>query len=126
MLKMILRVPRNFDAEYFCHVVTALVNDGKEDYDCTDYDLGDCVTGRDNLRAMFDGEFEYEIDADLIDLETIEVIQSLQKICPAVQFYFEDSGYDKNAIIDDDEFYRAELYYEPCYRNEVKQFRHSV
>lgn len=128
MLKLVLNVPNNFDAESFCHVVTALVNSGKEHYDRTDYDLGDCCKWRKDYSTKI--WHEYEIDAKLIDFETIETICKLQKLCPLVDAYFENSedstATPKKAVPEvPDEFY-ADVYYELFKRGGVKQVRHSA
>ena len=107
MLKMVLTVPRGFDVEQFCHVVSAVSDSWKEHYDWHDYDLSECVFSMDSLT---EGKEKYHIAAGYIDLEIIDTITEMQKICPQVEMHFEGDG--EVAKFEDDEFYYSELYFE--------------
>ena len=110
MLKMILTVPRNFDAQTFCDIATSIVRDETEneyerkrgDYDC---ELGIFLNrhfvkdndgwGTFNYYNLKNSEV-YEVNADFVDMAHIVALMKLQKLCPQVDFHFENSGNGKN------------------------------
>ncbi|MBQ7705396.1 MAG: hypothetical protein IJT73_08235 [Selenomonadaceae bacterium] len=109
MVKMILAVPHNFNAEYFCHLATTMLNVDRQHCDKTDYDLGDFVTARLSQTPYFD---EYEIGAELIDFETIDVISKLQELCPLVNIHFENDGSkDAPADVYGEDYFDEAYYY---------------
>ena len=99
MVNMILKVPVGFDAKAFMHFVTLILN-GQDKNFGMEFDLGELLSGSplDNLDEL--GKVNaYEINAEFIDFETIDILKELQKICPEVEFYFEHNDYC-NAISD--------------------------
>ena len=108
MIKMILTVPRHFDAQTFCNVATSIVRDETEnEYDRGnyDYDLGNFLNihyakgndgwGTFNYYNLKDSDV-YEVNADFVDMAHIVALMKIQKLCPQVEFHFENSGEGKN------------------------------
>ena len=107
MIKMILTVPHGFNAETFGNVATSMVRDSQNEFDRRDYDynLGDflsvhCAKDDSNWITFnyydLKGMDTYEVNADYVDMEHIAALMKLQKICPQVEFHFENSGNGKN------------------------------
>lgn len=116
MVKMILTVPHNFNAELFFSIVTDVVNNGRDGLDGAEkyeYSLGDKLNMR---RSQTPYVEEYEIDASLIDFEVVEVIQKLQELCPLTEVHCESDGVPTAQKYWDDEYYYGTAY-EGLFRN---------
>lgn len=116
MNKMILIVPKGFDARTFCNIATAIVRDSQNETDRRDYDydLGDYVQKHyvagdkvyyfgenkyiEPISALISNSkkhasFEmYDVEASLVDFAHIEALKKLQVLCPEVEFHFENDG----------------------------------
>lgn len=91
MKLMIIKAPAGFNVEEFCDIASAIVRDECNETDRRDYDynLGDYLLVRGQ-------PISYMVDASLIDFRYIKAFQQLQKICPAVEIYFEDASGDED------------------------------
>ena len=133
MVKMILTVPKNFDAVLFCNAATSMVRDAADEYERRDYDysLGEMLRPHYTKDVWYlgDGNYyvpitekirqsklptplveEYEVNADFVDFAHLEALQKLQTICPQIEFHFENHCDGYNAVTPYDEDYFAENY----------------
>lgn len=107
MAKMIITVPRGYNAAKFMDIASELSRSRLgEDYDLN---LGDYLTPR--LSAGFDDE--YELDIENVAEEQLDVIKDLQQICPEVKTIIqrddEDTGYDIDTFAKIASLHRDEL-----------------
>ena len=130
MVKMILTVPKDFDAVLFCNAATSMVRDTADgEYERRDYDynLGDMLRPHYTKDVWYlgDGAYykpltafkkpaplaeEYEVNADFVDFAHLEALQQLQTICPQVEMHFENHCDGYNAVTPYDDDYFAENY----------------
>ena len=130
MVKMILTVPKNFDAVLFCNAATSMVRDAADEYERRDYDysLGEMLRPHYTKDVWYlgDGNYyvpfqnrkqyepeeteEYEVNADFVDFAHLVALQKLQTICPQIEFHFENHCDGYNAVTPYDEDYFAENY----------------
>lgn len=109
MAKMIITVPRGYNAAKFMDVASELSRSRlSNDYDLN---LGDCLT----LRFGVNHD-EYELGGDNITLEQLDVVKDLQQICPEVKTRIlredddeEDTGDDIDAFVRVANRHREEL-----------------
>lgn len=87
MVKMVLTVPRGYDAVKLLNVASELYRGryGGE----YDIDLGDFANKRLERVENFDA---YEVDGELVDFRMVEILDELQTLCPQVGKYFEQDG----------------------------------
>lgn len=86
MVKMILSAPHGFDAVKFLNLASELSRARySDDYDL---DLGEYISPRDGTLYLD----EYELDAEDITLEQIEIICELQTLCTLVNIHFENTA----------------------------------
>lgn len=103
MAKMIIKVPRGYNAAKFMNIASELSRCRfGEDYDLN---LGDYLTPR--LGTI--GGDEYELDGEDISCEQLDVIKDLQQICPEVKTVTEDTGEDLDTFIKNANRHRDEL-----------------
>jgi hypothetical protein len=108
MVKMILNVPHGFNVGLFCHIVTEIVNNSRDNCGRNwkmDYDLGDLVTWRD---SQSDRD-EYCLNAEWTDFEIVDAIGKLQELCP-VEVHFENDG-----EAEPESNFGDDYYYDACY-----------
>ena len=92
MAKMIIIVPRGYNAAKFMDIASELSRYRlSENYDLN---LGDYLTPR---LGAFSGD-EYELDSENFSCEQLDVIKDLQQICPEVRIVT-DTGEDIDTFI---------------------------
>ena len=107
MSKIIITVPRGYNAAKFMDIASELSRSRLgSDYDLN---LGDYLTPR--FGSLFNEE--YELDAENVAKEQLDVIEELQKICTEVQIKIlrdnEDTGCEINTFTEIVNLHRDEL-----------------